>query len=130
MRRKSLENETRQPAIRVVLLPKDTNGHGYIFGGIILSYIDLAGGVEAGKHTDQKIVTVAMKEVVFKHPVMIGEVVSFYTSTIKLGNTSITVHVDVEVDRKGQIIHVTEADLTFVSVDSYGKPIPHKAQMQ
>jgi len=75
----------RDPAIRVVLLPRDTNSRGTIFGGIILSYIDLAGSVEVGKVTKQRYVTVAMKEVVFKAPVHVGEVVSFYSSIIKSG---------------------------------------------
>jgi len=114
----------RDPAIRVVLLPRDTNKHGTIFGGIILSYIDMAGAVEVTRHTSQKIVTVAMKEVVFKEPVMVGEVVTFYTRTTRIGNTSVSVHVDVEVDREGQVVHVTEADLTFVCVDESGRPTP------
>lgn len=120
------ETTQRQPAIRVVLLPKDTNSQGTIFGGIILSYIDLAGSVEATRHTTKKVVTVAMKEVVFKAPVLVGEVVSFYASTLRIGNTSISVHVEVEVDRKGERIPVTAADLTFVAVDDKGKPVPVK----
>lgn len=119
--------DTRQPAIRVMLLPRDTNAAGTIFGGIIMSYIDLAGAVEAGKHTLNRIVTVAMDGVVFKHPVRVGELVSFYSSTVKVGKTSVRVHIDVEVDRKGEIIHVTKADLTFVSVDSQGNPVPLKS---
>jgi len=114
----------KDPAIRVVLLPKDTNSHGTIFGGIILSYIDLAGAIEVGKHTDQKIVTVAIKEVAFHAPVLVGEVVSFYTSTVRIGNTSVTVKVDVQVSRKNKSIAVTEAELTFVCVNKNGKPIP------
>jgi acyl-CoA thioesterase YciA len=117
------KKEHRDPAIRVVLLPKDTNRHGTIFGGIILSYIDLAGAVEAWKVTRQRIVTVAIKEVVFKEPVMVGEVVSFYTNTTRVGRTSISVHVDVEAMRAdNQEVHVTSADLTFVCVDDEGRP--------
>lgn len=119
--------DNRQPAIRVMLLPRDTNAAGTIFGGIIMSYIDLAGAVEAGKHTLNRIVTVAMDGVVFKHPVRVGELVSFYSSTVKVGTTSVRVHIDVEVDRKGEIIHVTKADLTFVSVDTQGNPVPLKS---
>jgi acyl-CoA thioesterase YciA len=114
----------KDPAIRVVLLPKDTNSHGTIFGGIILSYIDLAGAVEAGKITNQFYVTKAMKEVAFKEPVRVGEVVSFYTSTTRVGNTSISVHVDVEVLRGDKEIHVTEADLTYVCIDEHCRPTP------
>lgn len=116
--------ELRDPAIRIVLLPRDTNANGTIFGGIILSHIDLAGAVEAKKNTSERIVTVAMKEVIFKQPVLVGEVVSFYTCTRKIGRSSITVAVDVEVDRRGTLVKVTEAELTFVAVDSQGKPVP------
>jgi acyl-CoA thioesterase YciA len=114
----------RIPTIRIVLLPRDTNGNGTIFGGIILSHIDLAGAVEAKKNTRGRVVTVAMKEVIFKHPVYVGELISFYTSTTKLGNSSIGVHVDVEVDRENAVVHVTSADMTFVSVDLDGRPVP------
>ncbi len=114
----------RDPAIRVVLLPRDTNSRGTIFGGIILSYIDLAGAVQVGTMTRQRFVTVALKEVVFKAPVHVGEVVSFYASVIKIGRTSISVHVEVETDRGGQICPVTAADLTYVCVDEEGKSIP------
>jgi acyl-CoA thioesterase YciA len=115
---------TRDPAIRVVLLPRDTNSRGTIFGGIILSYIDLAGAVQVGTLTRQRFVTVAVKEVVFKAPVHVGEVVSFYASVTKVGRTSVSVHVEVETDRGGQICPVTAADLTYVCVDEKGKSIP------
>lgn len=114
--------EVRDPAIRVVLQPKDTNKHGTIFGGVILSYIDLAGAVEASKTTSQRIVTAGIKEVDFKAPVFIGEVVSFYTKTLRIGRTSITVKVDVESTRGHQSVHVTSAELTFVCLDQAGKP--------
>ena len=124
----SEEFTQKNPAIRIVLLPKDTNANGTIFGGIILSHIDLAGAVEAKKHTRERIVTVAMKEVIFKQPVLVGEVVSFYTATLKIGRTSVTVAVDVEVNRQGSDIKVTEAELTFVAVGSDGQPIPLKPE--
>jgi acyl-CoA thioesterase YciA len=114
----------RDPAIRVVLLPKDTNSRGTIFGGIILSYIDLAGAAQVSKLTQQRFVTVAMNAVVFKAPVLVGEILSFYTATTRVGRTSVSVHVDVEVDRGGKCIPVTEADLTYVCVDPAGRPIP------
>lgn len=119
-------SDDKNPAIRIVLLPKDTNANGTIFGGIILSHIDLAGAVEAKKHTRERIVTVAMKEVIFKQPVLVGEVVSFYTKTTKIGRTSVTVAVDVEVNRQGSDVKVTEAELTFVAVGKDGQPIPLK----
>ncbi len=108
----------------MVLLPRDTNRHGTIFGGIILSYLDLAGAAEVSKSTRQRIVTVAIKEVVFKAPVMVGEIVSFYATTTRIGNTSISVHVDVEVARGHEDIQVTEADMTFCCVDEHGNPTP------
>lgn len=119
-----MDKAVRDPAIRIVLLPKDTNANGTIFGGIIMSHIDLAGAVQAKKHTRERIVTVAMKEVIFKHPVLVGEVVSFYTSTIRVGRTSVTVAVDVEIYRSGEEIKVTEAELTYVAIDKAGQPIP------
>jgi acyl-CoA thioesterase YciA len=114
----------REPTIRTVLLPRDTNANGTIFGGIILSHIDLAGAVEAKKNTRERVVTVAMKEVVFKQPVLVGELVSFYTSTKRIGKTSITVEVEVFSDRQGQTVPVTAAELTFVAVDADGHPVP------
>ena len=114
----------RNPAIRIVLLPRDTNREGTIFGGVILSHIDLAGAVQAGMITDQRYLTKALKEVVFKQPVRVGEVVSFYTTVERIGNTSITIHVDVEVMRGQTEIHVTEADVTFVCIDDNGRPTP------
>ncbi len=116
-----------EPAIRVVLLPRDTNERGTIFGGIILSYIDLAGAVEARRQGNQRFVTIAMKEIVFKKPVYVGDVVSFYASTLKVGTTSITIHVDVEAQRRGdatQVQKVTEADVVYVAVDESGRPVP------
>lgn len=117
----------RVPAIRVIMMPKDTNALGTIFGGVILSYIDQAGAVEAHRHSHGKIVTVAMREVVFHAPVFVGDLVSFYTSTQRLGTTSITVGVEVEAERGhpgGPKVKVTEAELVFVHVDDEGRPKP------
>lgn len=115
------------PAIRVVLMPKDTNAHGTIFGGVILSYIDIAAAIEARKHTSKKIVTKAMHEVVFVAPVFVGDIVSFYTELVRIGRTSITVKVLVEADRAshpGQCARVTEAEVVYVAVDDNRRPIP------
>jgi len=119
----------RFPAIRITMLPRDTNAYGTIFGGVILSYIDLAGGIEARRQSPKKYVTKAMKEVVFVAPVFLGDLVTFYTRTIKFGRTSITVDVQVEVERLGphgnkEIHRVTEAEVVFVSVDEKGLPTP------
>src|SRR2546429_2156191 len=89
----------RQPAIRVVMMPRDANHLGTIFGGVILSHLDVAGAIQAQSQTDCKIVTIAMHEVKFIAPVLIGDLVSFYTETIKIGTTSITVRVTVEAQR-------------------------------
>jgi len=111
----------RNAAIRVTMMPRDTNHHGTIFGGVVLSYIDIAGGVEAARHTGHDLfVTVAMKEVIFHEPVYVGDLVSFYAETIKVGNTSITIRVVVEAERFGsrdQVVRVTEAELVFVAVN-------------
>ena len=115
------------PAIRVVLMPKDTNAHGTIFGGVILSYIDIAAAIEARKYTLKKIVTKAMHEVVFVAPVFVGDIVSFYTSLVRIGRTSITVKVLVEADRvkhPGELVRVTEAEVVYVAVDAHRHPIP------
>jgi acyl-CoA thioesterase YciA len=112
----------RDAAIRLTMMPRDTNAHGTVFGGVILSYIDVAGGVEAVRHTKhERFVTVAMKEVLFHEPVFIGDLVSFYAKTIRVGNTSITVHVDVDAERfgnKGEVVRVTSAEVTFVAINA------------
>lgn len=117
----------RDAAIRLTMLPRDTNAHGTVFGGIILSYIDVAGGVESIRHTKHnRFVTVAMKEVIFHEPVYIGDLVSFYARTVKVGNTSIAVHVDVEAERfgtPGVVVKVTEAEVTFVAIDESGRKV-------
>jgi acyl-CoA thioesterase YciA len=109
------------PAIRVVMLPRDTNSQGTIFGGVILSYIDMAGAIEAHRHTGMdRFVTVAMREIIFHEPVFVGDLVSFYAETLKIGTTSITVRVLVEAERygqPGQRAQVTEAEVIYVAVD-------------
>ena len=117
-------------ATRVILLPKDTNAHGTIFGGVILSQIDLAAAVEARRYTLKKMVTVAMKEVEFHEPVYVGDVVSFYTRLLRLGKTSISVHVEVKARRvtaPDVVVKVTEAVVVYVTVDERGNKIPHGA---
>jgi acyl-CoA thioesterase YciA len=118
---------TRDPALRVTLLPRDTNRLGTIFGGVILSHIDLAGAIEARRSCgNHKYVTVAMDRVVFHEPVFLGDVVSFYTETLKKGRTSVTVRVEVEAERQDDldVVRVTEAELVFVAVDDKNKPKP------
>src|SRR5262245_7892396 len=119
----------RFPAIRVTMLPRDTNAHGTIFGGVILSYLDLAGGIECRRQSPKKFVTKAMHEVVFVAPVHVGDLVTFYTRTLRVGHTSITVGVEVEVERLGvegtkEIVKVTEAEVIYVAVGANGQPTP------
>ena len=120
-------NTTRDAAIRLTMMPRDTNAHGTVFGGVILSYIDVAGGVESIRHTKHnRFVTVAMKEVIFHEPVYIGDLVSFYARTVRVGNTSITIHVEVEAERfgtPGVLVKVTVAEVTFVAIDESGKKV-------
>ncbi len=114
-----------QPAIRIIMMPRDTNAFGTIFGGVILSHIDLAGAVEARKITKHRIVTVAMREVVFVSPVFVGDLVSFYTSLLRVGRTSITVKVIVEATRTGEPptqVRVTEAEVVYVALDESNHP--------
>jgi len=116
-----------QPAIRVVMMPRDTNPLGTIFGGLILSYIDQAGAVHAHQHSVKKLVTVAMHEVKFIAPVFVGDLVSFYTETVKIGTTSITVLVTVDARRSKapfETVRVTQAEVVYVAVDEPGKAVP------
>jgi acyl-CoA thioesterase YciA len=122
----------RFPAIRVTMLPRDTNAHGTIFGGVILSYLDMAGGIECRRQSPKKFVTKAMHEVVFVAPVYLGDLVTFYTRTIRVGTTSITVDVEVEAERLGlggtkEIVRVTEAEVVYVAVGEDGNPVPIKS---
>ena len=117
----------RIPAIRVIMMPRDTNAFGTIFGGIILSYIDQAGAVEARRTSNQAFVTVAMREVVFHAPVFVGDLVTFYTETTRVGRTSISVKVTVEAcgrEGSGDVRLVTEAEVVYVAVDENRRPVP------
>ena len=118
----------RIPAIKVLLLPKDTNALGTIFGGVILSHIDLASAVEARKTASHRYVTKFMREVEFHAPVFVGDLVSFFTETLRIGRTSITVKVLVEAERwgagHGERVKVTEAEVVLVAVGPDGLPIP------
>lgn len=124
------KGEVMNPMMRVILLPKDTNMHGSIFGGVILSHIDLAASAEVRRHTIHPHVTVAMDAVKFKKPVYVGDLVTFYTTLVKKGTTSITVRVTVDAERYEKPhdgVSVTEAEVTFVTINLDGEPIPHDA---
>ena len=125
----------RMPAIKVVMMPKDTNAHGTIFGGVILSQIDLAAGVEAFKVAPHLYVTKAMREVEFHEPVYTGDLVSFFPALVRVGRTSVTIRVEVEAERwgwdaakrgvgRGEKVKVTEAEVILVAVDGEGRPVP------
>ena len=113
------------PQIRMVMLPKDTNSMGNIFGGVILSQIDLAAGEHARTIAPHLYVTKVMREVEFIAPVHVGDTVSYYTETVKVGKTSACIRILVEAERgigKREIIKVTEAEVVMVAIDKNGKP--------
>jgi acyl-CoA thioesterase YciA len=116
-------------AIQIVMMPRDTNPHGTIFGGVILSYIDMAGATAArrevairGGSKDIKIVTVAINRVEFKQAVLVGDVVRFDTTVGRIGRTSITMNIRVIAERASEEIHVTEAQVVYVGVDNERRP--------
>jgi acyl-CoA thioesterase YciA len=121
-------------AIQVVMMPRDTNPHGTIFGGVILSYIDQAGAIAARREvvraggSQPVLVTVAFNRVEFKQPVLVGDVVRFLANRVRIGRTSITMHVRVEAERAGQLpILVTEAEVVYVGIDPHTperRPLP------
>lgn len=117
----------KSPAIRVLMMPRETNAHGTIFGGIILSYIDQAGAVGAVEAGCMRVVTVAMNKVEFHEPVFVGDLVSLYTEVQERGRTSVVIHVDVRARRQrgtGDEVRVTEATVTYVNIDEAGRPVP------
>jgi acyl-CoA thioesterase YciA len=117
--------EGKQPALRVMPMPADANQNGDIFGGWIMAQVDVAGGTVAGKLARGRVATVAVKEFVFKQPVHIGDLLSFYVDIEKIGRTSITVTVEVFAERRPddpRVVKVTEATLTYVAIDSTGRP--------
>ena len=116
-----------EPAIRVMMMPRDTNAQGTIFGGVILSYLDQAGAIEARKLCAINIVTVAMDKIEFKEPVFVGDVLSFFAEVIKVGKTSIHVRVNVEAQRWENPklrVAVTSAQIVYVAIDAARRPAP------
>lgn len=119
--------EGKLPALRVVPMPADSNQNGDIFGGWIMAQVDVAGGTVAGRLARGRVATVAVNSFVFKQPVQIGDVVSFYADMVRIGNTSITVNVEVYAERRPhapEVVKVTEATLTYVAIDANGRPRP------
>jgi acyl-CoA thioesterase YciA len=120
-------------AVQVVMMPRDTNPHGTIFGGVILSYLDQAGAVGARREVARAggpppiLVTVAINRVEFHQPVLVGDVVRFLTAPVRIGRTSITMRVRVEAERGNQVLHVTEAEIVYVGIDPSNpdrRPVP------
>jgi acyl-CoA thioesterase YciA len=116
-----------EPAIRVLMMPRDTNAQGTIFGGVILSYIDQAGAIEARRQGSRLMLTVSMDKIVFHQPVFVGDLISFWTETLRIGRTSITVKVVCEAIRgtdPQKKVLVTEAQVVYVNVGEDRKPMP------
>jgi acyl-CoA thioesterase YciA len=116
-----------QPALRVMPMPADANVHGDVFGGWIMAQVDLAGAQPAVKRANGRVATVAVNSFVFKNPVFVGDLLSFYAEVVKVGNTSITVKVEVYAERNrldAEVVRVTEATLTYVATDNNRKPRP------
>ena len=116
----------REPVLRIVPMPADTNAHGTIFGGWVMAQVDIAGSIPAWERAQGPVVTVAVNSFVFKEPVFVGDIVSFYARVLKVGRTSITVDVEVFAQRsrsgKRDAVKVTEAQLTYVAVDERRQP--------
>ena len=117
-----------QPVLRIVPMPADTNAHGTIFGGWVMAQVDIAGSIPAWDRAQGPVVTVAVNSFVFKEPVFVGDIVSFYARVLKIGRTSITIDVEVYAQRKlgtdREVVKVTEAQLTYVAVDERRQPRP------
>jgi acyl-CoA thioesterase YciA len=117
-----------QPVLRIIPMPADTNAHGTIFGGWVMAQVDLAGSVPAVERARGAVVTVAVNSFSFKEAVYVGDLVSFYARVCKVGRTSITIDVEVFAqrgrDQRSEVVRVTEAQLTYVAVDTNRKPRP------
>ncbi len=117
----------RDLVLKVIPMPGDCNANGDIFGGWVMAQVDLAGSVLPARYTRGRMATVAVNQFVFKHPVRVGDILSFFAHVERIGNTSITVQVEVFAERfgtQGQYVKVTEASLTYVAIDDMGKPRP------
>jgi len=121
----------REPVLRVVPMPADVNQHGDIFGGWIMSQVDIAGGVLAARRARGRVATVAVNSFTFKQPVLVGDLVTFYAEVVRVGRTSVTVDVEVYAQRNPTdivTVKVTEASLTYVAVGGDRKPRPIPAE--
>ncbi|MDQ1260613.1 MAG: acyl-CoA thioesterase YciA [Pseudomonadota bacterium] len=117
----------KELVLKVIPMPADTNGNGHIFGGWVMAQVDLAGSVLPARLAQGRMATVAVNEFIFRHPVRVGDILSFFASVTRVGRTSITVEVEVFAERfaqQGDYVKVTEARLTYVAIDSEGRPRP------
>lgn len=113
--------------LKVIPMPGDCNANGDIFGGWVMAQVDLAGSVIPARYTGGRMATVAVKEFIFKQPVRVGDILSFYSQLVRIGRTSVTVKVEVFAERfhsQGRYVKVTEASVTYVAIDGNGKPKP------
>jgi acyl-CoA thioesterase YciA len=116
-----------QPALRVMPMPSDANIHGDVFGGWIMAQVDVAGAIPAARRANGRVATIAVTSFVFKNPVYVGDLLSFYARIVKTGTTSITVEVEVFAERmrlETTVVRVTEATLVYVATDTDRKPRP------
>ena len=119
--------EGKMPQLRVMPMPADANVHGDVFGGWIMAQVDIAGSLPAVRRANGRVATIAVNSFVFKHPVFVGDLLSFYADVVKVGNTSITVYVEVYAERnrlQATTVKVTEATLTYVATGEDRKPRP------
>lgn len=117
----------RELVLKVIPMPADTNGNGDIFGGWVMAQVDLAGSVLPARHVQGRMATVAVNQFIFKQPVRVGDILSFFAHVERIGNTSITVQVEVFAESfrtQGKYVKVTEASLTYVAIDDQGRPRP------
>ncbi|WP_198970153.1 acyl-CoA thioesterase [Xylophilus sp. ASV27] len=117
----------KELVLKVIPMPADTNGNGDIFGGWVMAQVDLAGSVLPARYIQGRMATVAVNEFIFKQPVRVGDILSFFSVISRVGNTSVTVEVEVYAERfadQGRFVKVTEARLTYVAIDEQGRPRP------
>ena len=115
----------KELVLKVIPMPADCNANGDIFGGWVMAQVDLAGAVVPARYVDGRMATVAVNEFIFKQPVRVGDILSFFASVTRIGTTSITVQVEVYAERfrsQKRYIKVTEASLTYVAIDDFGRP--------
>ena len=121
----------KELVLKVIPMPGDCNANGDIFGGWVMAHVALAGAVLPARHAKGRMATVAVNEFVFKQPVRVGDILSFFSSVTRIGRTSITVQVEVYAERianQGEYIKVTQALLTYVAIDDDGRPRPIPSQ--